>query len=250
MKTLVSGVVAFVCLLFSALTCLAEGVHEGGTRLGYSIQVGAFAEVKNAERMISILREKGIEAYYIRKEEGGYAVRTGDFPTYDAARKTACQYAEDGKIDSFFITVPRKVSVIGKVRVGPRRDAEKPNPKKVPAETAVIVPRNGEDAIGITLKRRENSAAVERDTDVPAGQAYSFAGLNLIRPAPGGGGSICLDGPAPRDADGLGPADRKWERNPLFQFLSNFDKCNICKKAHQPGEERGIDLLFNYSLRF
>src|ERR1039457_2997897 len=181
MKLSVSGIGVFFSLVFSGWACFAAGANEGGVRLGYSIQVGAFTEVKNAERMVFILREKGIEAFYIRKEGGGNAVRTGDFSTYDAARKTALKYAEEKKIDSFFITVPQTVSVNGKVRVGPQRDSGKPVSKKATEEKALIGLRIGEDAAGSTQKRGRGSATDGKNTGVMADQTYNLAGLNLNR---------------------------------------------------------------------
>src|SRR6266480_524880 len=95
---------------FAATGCAAQLKETGGiSRLGYSIQVGAFKEVQNAERLTAKLQSTGIEAFYFRKENGVYAVRFGDFPSYDAARKNARKLVADKMIGSFFIAVPQEV---------------------------------------------------------------------------------------------------------------------------------------------
>src|SRR5512141_1865379 len=101
-------------ILLQGCAGLAAGVKErdGLSKLGYSIQVGAFAEVKNAERLTAKLQGKGIEAFYFRKETGVYAVRFGDFPSHDAARKTARKLVAEKMIDSYFIAAPQGVSLV------------------------------------------------------------------------------------------------------------------------------------------
>ncbi len=82
---------------------------QGIRRLGYAIQMGAFADVKNAERFTATLQKKGIEAFYFRKDNGIYAVRFGDFPTKNKARSIAAKLVEDKLIDSFYIAPPNEV---------------------------------------------------------------------------------------------------------------------------------------------
>ena len=65
--------------------------QSGISRLGYAIQMGAFADVKNAERFTNRLQAKGLDAFYYRKDSGIYAVRFGDFPSKDKARAAARQ---------------------------------------------------------------------------------------------------------------------------------------------------------------
>ncbi len=82
---------------------------KGISRLGYAIQMGAFSDVKNAERFTSRLQDKGIEAFYYRKDNGIYAVRFGDFSSKDKARAVANRLVSDKLIDSYYIAPPKEV---------------------------------------------------------------------------------------------------------------------------------------------
>ncbi|WP_432821745.1 C40 family peptidase [Trichloromonas sp.] len=74
--------------------------------LGYSIQVGAFANPGNATRLAALLESRGIEAYSFLHESGLYKVRFGDHATYAAAHREAESLQQQGMIDSFFIVPP------------------------------------------------------------------------------------------------------------------------------------------------
>lgn len=82
---------------------------KGVRRLGFAIQMGAFADVKNAERFTARLQDKGIEAFYYRRDNGIYAVRFGDFPSREQARAAANRLVADKLIDSFYIAPPNEV---------------------------------------------------------------------------------------------------------------------------------------------
>jgi nitrogen regulatory protein PII-like uncharacterized protein len=82
---------------------------KGVSRLGFAIQMGAFSDVKNAERFANRLQDKGLEAFYYRKDNGIYAVRFGDFPTKEKARTAANRLVADKLIDSFYIAPPNEV---------------------------------------------------------------------------------------------------------------------------------------------
>jgi cell wall-associated NlpC family hydrolase len=75
--------------------------------------MGAFSDVKNAERFASRLQDKGIEAFYYRKDNGLYAVRFGDFSSKDKARATANRLVSDKLIDSYYIAPPKEVVFAG-----------------------------------------------------------------------------------------------------------------------------------------
>jgi cell wall-associated NlpC family hydrolase len=104
------SILALCCamILFSVTTAGAESL-SGVRRLGYAIQMGAFADVKNAERFTTTLQAKGIEAFYFRKDTGLYAVRFGDFATKAKARSAAKLLVADGLIDSYYIAPPNQV---------------------------------------------------------------------------------------------------------------------------------------------
>ena len=74
--------------------------------MGYSIQVGAFANLDNAVRLEQRLEARGIDAYYFRHESGLYKVRFGNYATYLPARSKAERLQSQGLIDKFFIVYP------------------------------------------------------------------------------------------------------------------------------------------------
>ena len=82
---------------------------KGLSRIGFAIQMGAFSEVKNAERFTARLQVKGIEAFYFKKDNGIYAVRFGDFPTREKARAAAQKLVSEGLIDSFYRALPKEI---------------------------------------------------------------------------------------------------------------------------------------------
>ncbi|CAH2031732.1 NlpC/P60 family protein [Trichlorobacter ammonificans] len=82
---------------------------KGVSSLGFAIQMGAFSDVKNAERFTTQLQAKGIEAFYYRKDNGIYAVRFGDFPSREKARAAANRLVADRLIESYYIAPPREV---------------------------------------------------------------------------------------------------------------------------------------------
>lgn len=74
--------------------------------LGYTIQVGAFAEVDNASRLTDLLNGRGLEAYYYRADIGLYRVRFGNFTTKEAALKEAERLKSQGTIDVYYVVRP------------------------------------------------------------------------------------------------------------------------------------------------
>lgn len=102
-------VIIAVILLSVLPACAAKAPASGISRLGYAIQMGAFSEVKNAERFTETLQKKGIEAFYFRKDNGVYAVRFGDFPSKEKARGVAKKLVNEHLIESFYIAPPNEV---------------------------------------------------------------------------------------------------------------------------------------------
>ena len=74
--------------------------------LGYSIQVGAFANAENAVRLAESLEAQGLNAYYFLHKEGLYKVRFGDFPTKEEARERAEKLVAAGIIDIYYLVSP------------------------------------------------------------------------------------------------------------------------------------------------
>ena len=82
----------------------------GLSSMGYSIQVGAFANQENAVRLESRLRNEGIDAYHFQHATGLYKVRFGNHSDYRAARREAETLQAAGRIDDFFIVRPADYS--------------------------------------------------------------------------------------------------------------------------------------------
>lgn len=99
-----------ILLIYVFCVTTAHAAKSTGIkRLGHAIQMGAFADVKNAERFTAQLQTKGIEAFYFRKDNGFYAVRFGDFPSKEKARAAAKRLVADRMIDSYYIAPPNEV---------------------------------------------------------------------------------------------------------------------------------------------
>ena len=89
-------------------------------RLGYSIQVGAFANLDNAVRLSKALERRGLDAYYFVHKTGLYKVRFGNFPTKKAARKKAEAVRAAGIIDAYYLVSPKEYAVAKQKKRGGR----------------------------------------------------------------------------------------------------------------------------------
>ena len=96
--------------------------EETLAQLGYSVQVGAFANVDNAVRLSEALERYGLDAYYFVHETGLYKVRFGDFPTKEAARRKAERVRAAGIIDEYWIVSPADYAVRKQRKYGGRID--------------------------------------------------------------------------------------------------------------------------------
>ncbi len=95
---------------------------ESLAQLGYSVQVGAFANLDNAVRLSEALERYGLDAYYFVHETGLYRVRFGDFPTKEAARREAESVRAAGIIDEYWIVSPADYAVRKQRKYGGRID--------------------------------------------------------------------------------------------------------------------------------
>lgn len=75
-------------------------------KMGYSVQVGAFANIDNAVRLERSLETAGIDAFYFRHQTGLYKVRFGNHSSYEQARAEAESLQSQNLIGNFFIVIP------------------------------------------------------------------------------------------------------------------------------------------------
>lgn len=173
------------------------------TRLGHAIQMGAFADVKNAERFTTRLQSKGIEAFYFRKDNGVYAVRFGDFPSKEKARIVANKLVADRLIDSYYIAPPNEI-VFSRPReagweklqpdeirnpreplqpVVPKEPPVKPQPKPAKKEKDMgeIAARTAERFVGIPYRWGGDNVVEGMDCSGFVRAVYNLCGLSIPR---------------------------------------------------------------------
>jgi cell wall-associated NlpC family hydrolase len=170
----------FILLLTPARGGAAE--RPAISRLGYAIQMGAFADVKNAERFTAMLQAKGIEAFYFRKDNGVYAVRFGDFPTKDKASAVARKLVADRVIKSYYVAPPNEVVFARPKEPGWQK--AQPEEIKAPSRTARLdtgkePPASHKDKSGDALdKTRQKASRDNRDMGaIAARTAERFVGI-------------------------------------------------------------------------
>jgi len=171
-------------LTITVVTSSLAAKQAGISRLGFAIQMGAFADVKNAERFTARLQAKGLDAFYYRKDNGIYAVRFGDFPSKDKARSVAGKLVADRLIDSYYIAPPNEVVFSrpqGPVLQKPRPDElrtppatsrpDKQKPGEHPVRPTAAAAARGDKEMGAIAAR-----TAERFVGIP----YRWGGENVV----------------------------------------------------------------------
>ena len=81
------------------------GLNAAPQRSGFSVQVGAFRDGRNATRLVESLRKKGYMAVLIQSKAGSGSVlsrvRVGQFPTYKEAFRAARRFEAAERMDAF-----------------------------------------------------------------------------------------------------------------------------------------------------
>lgn len=88
-------------------------------RMGYTVQVGAFAVLDNARELAASLAAGGLEAFYFPSGAGLFKVRFGNFPTRDAALAEARTQKAAGRIGEYFIVGPADYAATRPLPAGP-----------------------------------------------------------------------------------------------------------------------------------
>ena len=83
--------------------------------MGYTIQIGAFSQMRNAVRLTEKLQTQGVSAYHFLHDSGLYKVRFGNYASKDQARKRAENLHARGIIESYYLVRPDEY-VTGKKR--------------------------------------------------------------------------------------------------------------------------------------
>ncbi len=76
-------------------------------RMGYTIQVGAFAVLDNARALAEALTAAGLDAFYFPTGSGLFKVRFGNFPSWDAAVVEAGSSRKKGASLNISSSAPR-----------------------------------------------------------------------------------------------------------------------------------------------
>ena len=208
-KPVISASLLAILLLLGAEGHAASS--SGLNRLGYAIQMGAFADVKNAERFTAALQKKGIEAFYFRKDNGIYSVRFGDFATKDKARSAARRLVADRLIDGFYIAPPHEIVFarpresgwqkphqeeitpprpaespktpkdIGKVGTGETGGSARQRPARDSGDMGAIAARTAERFVGIPYRWGGENVVDGMDCSGFVRAVYNLCGLSIPR---------------------------------------------------------------------
>ena len=88
------------------------------SRMGYTIQAGAFSAVENAANLAKCLTEQHLDAYYFQYRKGLYKVRFGNFQTEEEASREAVILKAMGTIEDFYIVRPSEYATAKETTLG------------------------------------------------------------------------------------------------------------------------------------
>ena len=183
-----------ICLLLLAPVATGCAAQRAGlTSVGYAIQVGAFSDVRNAERLTKKLQDKGIEAFYFKRENGIYAVRFGDFQQREEASRTARKLVKDRIVSSYFIAPPQHVSAVRETYIekAPAASLSKPPvaaktpeqqpPRRDRSDMGAIAARTAERFVGIPYRWGGDTVVDGMDCSGFVRAVYNLCGVNIPR---------------------------------------------------------------------
>lgn len=184
----------YLLLLAPATGCAAQ--RAGLSSVGFAIQVGAYSDVKNAERVTRKLQEQGIEAFYFKKENGIYAVRFGDFARREDARKVAQKLVQERVVSSYFIAPPQPERTarvrepvlekapapsISKPAPSSSHKREEPAAKRDRSDMGSIAARTAERFVGIPYRWGGDTVVDGMDCSGFVRAVYNLCGVNIPR---------------------------------------------------------------------
>jgi cell wall-associated NlpC family hydrolase len=140
--------------------------------MGYTIQVGAFANINNAVRLTEKLQNRGLNAYHFLHQSGLYKVRFGNYQTKASALSRAHELQKNGIIDTFYIVTPEDYAAAG-------------NRRYVESETRNNIVKTAKGYIGIPYRWGGDSPGTGFDCSGFTMVVYRLNGLNLPRSSSG-----------------------------------------------------------------
>jgi len=184
-----------ICLLLLAPVATGCAAQRAGLKdMGFAIQVGAFSDVRNAERLASKLQEKGIEAFYFKRENGIYAVRFGDFSRRADASKTAQKLVKDRIIATYFIAAPQhdvslsmrepsleKAPAPSLKKAAPVAKKREQEPRRDKSDMGGIAARTAERFVGIPYRWGGDTVVDGMDCSGFVRAVYNLCGVNIPR---------------------------------------------------------------------
>jgi gamma-D-glutamyl-L-lysine dipeptidyl-peptidase len=181
-------------LLLAPVAACWAAPRAGLKSIGYAIQVGAFSEVNNAERLTKKLQEKGIEAFYFKRENGIYAVRFGDYERRLDASRTAQKLVKDGVITSYFIASPQPdlTTIVRDTTIekAPAPSLNKPTkiptrhvppPRREKSDMGGIAAKTAERFVGIPYRWGGDTVVDGMDCSGFVRAVYNLCGVNIPR---------------------------------------------------------------------
>lgn len=172
----------FTVLWMAVFVCSGCAAPDKGiSRLGYSVQVGAFSEVKNAERLAGKLQGQGVEAFYFKRENGLFAVRFGDFPSRREAELHARKVVAEQGISSYFIAPPLRTPLVVRPDRPQAPGDETTAPKPGRGDMGFIAARTAERFVGIPYQWGGSNVVDGMDCSGFVRAVYNLCGVNIPR---------------------------------------------------------------------